>query len=294
MWRSLALASMIPDPLDRVFSDASMQRMLRTISCSYFQRAFLWCAPIGTLGGLIGLGGGEFRLPVLMHSMGFTAKTAISINLAVSAVTLTFALATRSGFVSVADVLPYGAEVIGLACGGMVTAFFAPPLVQKLTSETLVTIIALLLAAIGVLLWAEALVPFPDLELAANATTRFVLACLLGSGIGLVSSLLGVAGGELLIPTLIFIFGADIVTAGSASILISLCLIGIGLWRYWRLDAFPRGRGIQRITTAMASGSIIGATLGGIAVAVAPVEILKLLLGTVLLAAAAKTPLVRK
>ena len=34
------------------------------------------------------------------------------------------------------------------------------------------------------------------------------------------------AGGELLIPTLIFIFGADIRTAGSASILISLGIVG--------------------------------------------------------------------
>jgi uncharacterized membrane protein YfcA len=49
------------------------------------------------------------------------------------------------------------------------------------------------------------------------------------------------------------------------------------------------GRGAQRITTAMAIGSIIGATLGGLAVAYAPVAFLKVLLGSVLLAAAAKT-----
>jgi uncharacterized membrane protein YfcA len=39
----------------------------------------------------------------------------------------------------------------------------------------------------------------------------------------------------------------------------------------------------------MASGSIIGATLGGLAVAYAPVTFLKALLGCVLVAAAAKT-----
>jgi uncharacterized membrane protein YfcA len=39
----------------------------------------------------------------------------------------------------------------------------------------------------------------------------------------------------------------------------------------------------------MAAGSIIGATLGGLAVAYAPVAFLKVLLGCVLLATAGKT-----
>jgi uncharacterized membrane protein YfcA len=65
---------------------------------------------------------------------------------------------------------------------------------------------------------------------------------------------LGVAGGELLIPALVLIFGADIKTAGSASILISLGVVSVGLWRYWRVDAIPCGRAAQRITTAMAAG----------------------------------------
>jgi len=43
--------------------------------------------------------------------------------------------------------------------------------------------------------------------------------------IGLVSSVLGVAGGELIVPTLVFGFGADIKTAGTASLLISGTLL---------------------------------------------------------------------
>jgi uncharacterized membrane protein YfcA len=39
----------------------------------------------------------------------------------------------------------------------------------------------------------------------------------------------------------------------------------------------------------MAAGSIIGATAGGLAVAYAPVGVLKVVLGCVLMAAAAKT-----
>src|SRR6202030_173981 len=64
--------------------------MIRAIACPYFRRAFGWCVPIGGLGGLIGLGGGEFRLPVLMHGIGFDARSAVPLNLLTSLVTLTF------------------------------------------------------------------------------------------------------------------------------------------------------------------------------------------------------------
>jgi uncharacterized protein len=251
---------------------------------------FGWCIPIGTLAGLVGLGGGEFRLPVLMHSVGFTAKSAIPINLAVSLVALAFALGTRSRVVSLADVMPHGAEVVGLTFGGMVTAFYGPRLVQSISGARLVQIIAVLLAAIGLLLLIEAVLPMSGGGIvSSDPVMRFVTGAAIGSGIGLVSSLLGVAGGELLIPAMIFIFGADIRTAGSASILVSLCLIGVGLWRYWRIGAFPHGRGTQRVTFAMSFGSILGAGLGGLALAVVPVASLKLLLGGILISASAKT-----
>jgi uncharacterized membrane protein YfcA len=55
---------------------------------------------------------------------------------------------------------------------------------------------------------------------------RAVAAVFAGTIVGSVSSMLGVAGGELIIPILIFAFGADIRTAGTASVLISLCCKG--------------------------------------------------------------------
>jgi uncharacterized membrane protein YfcA len=88
--------------------------MISAIACPYFRRAFGWCVPIGGLAGLIGLGGGEFRLPVLMHGLRFDAKSAVPLNLMISFVTLTFAMVSRSGAVSVAAIVPYLPEVIGL------------------------------------------------------------------------------------------------------------------------------------------------------------------------------------
>lgn len=264
--------------------------MIRTASCPYFRRAFGWSVPIGGLGGLIGLGGGEFRLPVLMYGIGFDAKSAIPLNLMVSLVTLAFSLIARSRAVSIEAVSLFLPEVIGLALGGILSASYGAQLVKRLASNRLVQIVAVLLAAIGVLMLAEVVFAFQYVAFVpASNPVHFAVGFVCGIGIGIVSSMLGVAGGELIIPTLVFIFGADIKTAGSASILISLGVVLMGIWRYWRLDAIPKGRGVQRITSAMAVGSLIGAALGGLAVAYAPVAFIKALLGVVLIAAAGKT-----
>jgi uncharacterized protein len=49
---------------------------------------------------------------------------------------------------------------------------------------------------------------------------------------GIVAALLGVAGGELLIPTLVLLFGADIKLAGSLSLAVSLPTMIVGFTRY--------------------------------------------------------------
>ena len=106
--------------------------------------------------------------------------------------------------------------------------------------------------------------------------------------------MLGVAGGELIIPTMIFLFGTNIVTAGSASILISLSLISVGLWRYWRIGALSSRARHSADHHGNEPGSILGAALGGLAIGVLSAPALKLLLGCILFAAAAKTLLSRE
>jgi uncharacterized protein len=264
--------------------------MKRAFSCPYFQRAFGWCVPIGGLAGLVGLGGGEFRLPVLMHVVGFGAKAAVPLNLMVSLVTLAFAFVVRSGSISLTSLEPHWHEIVGLTLGGVISAIYGATFVRAVSSERLVKAIAILLGALGLLILVEVVYPFHYTAVMPESAAIHVAAgFLIGIAIGLVSSMLGVAGGELLIPAMMFVFGADIRTAGTASIVVSVWVVSSGLFRYWRLNAIPTGQGAQRITMAMAAGSILGALLGGLAVAYAPVTALKAVLGCILLAAAAKT-----
>jgi Sulfite exporter TauE/SafE len=179
-----------------------------------------------------------------MYVVGFGARAAVPLNLMVSLVTLAFSMLVRSRTISAATILPFLPEVLGLAAGGIVSAFYGARLVRGLTSKRLVQVIGILLGGLGVLMQAEVARPFeyaavlPDVP-SAHLAAGFAI----GIWIGLVSSVLGVAGGELLFPSLMFIFGADIKTAGSASILISIGVVLSGLWRYWRLGAIPSGRG---------------------------------------------------
>ena len=264
--------------------------MLTTLNCRYFQRGFLWSVPIGGLAGLIGLGGGEFRLPVLTQLIGFPPRAAIPLNLLISLVTLSFALVVRNHAVPVSGVMAHLPEIVGLTLGGVFSAVYGTRLVLRMSDRRLTIAMAALLAASGLLLLVEAFVPFNQAALGADSMLlRAVAGVLIGLVVGLVSSMLGVAGGELLIPTLVFIFAADIRIAGTASLLISLAIVATGLWRYHKAGALPLTGGSKRIVVSMSAGSMIGAVLGGLAVAVAPTAFLKVVLGSVLILAAAKT-----
>ena len=234
-------------------------------------------------------------MPVLMYVVGYPARTAVPLNLAVSLVTLAFALVVRSSVVSVGALLPYLNEVAGLAIGGVASAFYGARFVSAIKNEHLIKTIAALLAALGVLILFEVVYPFQLAQvISAGAAFHFGAGFALGIVIGLVSSILGVAGGELLVPTMMFIFGADIKTAGTASIVISVCVVTSGLWRYWRSGAMETRLGARRIVSAMSAGSLIGAALGGLAVGFAPVAAIKVILGSVLIAAATKVALSKR
>src|SRR5918998_435068 len=82
--------------------------------------ALLYGVPIGLLGGLIGLGGAEFRLPVLAGVFGSAARRAVALNLAISLVTVVSALLIRSGTLSLAPLLPL---VLAMIVGSVSAAY---------------------------------------------------------------------------------------------------------------------------------------------------------------------------
>jgi uncharacterized membrane protein YfcA len=251
--------------------------------------AAAWGIPVGLLGGLIGLGGGEFRIPVLLRRFGLTPRQVVPLNTLISLVTLVAAFAFRAGSLSLAPLVPHLADIAALTAGGLVAALAGAGLVARLSDHRLHLAIVILLVGIGLLLIAEGLAGaavrldiLPD-----PVVPRAAAGIALGAAIGLAATLLGVAGGELLIPTLVFIHGLAVKPAGSASLAISIVIVAAALLRYARLGRLPPRNHAGAIALPMGLGSVTGAALGAVLAAVAPGEALKIALGGVLLAAAA-------
>jgi len=243
--------------------------------------------PIGLLGGLIGLGGAEFRLPVLAGPLRYPAHRAVPLNLAVSLITVVTSLVIRGWTLSFDALAPYLPAIAALVAGAVVMAFVGASLAARISAAQLERAILVLLLLIGTALIVEGFLPaaLPAL-LPPDVTWHVVAGVMFGMVIGLVSSLLGVAGGEIIIPTLILAYGVDVKTAGTASLLISLPTIVTGLIRYQRQGVFAEGRDLRDTVAPMGVGSVIGAVLGGLLVGVVPASLLKIGLGIILIISA--------
>jgi uncharacterized membrane protein YfcA len=248
--------------------------------------AFGGGAVIGALGGLIGLGGAEFRLPLLIGMFRFAALEAVILNKAMSLVVVASALPFRAGTVPFGTIGLHWPIIVNLLAGSLLGAWFGAGWATRLKSETLYKVIAVLLVAIAVVLMFghDASAEQPLL----TGTAQLVAGVAAGFIIGIVASLLGVAGGELLIPTLVLLFGADIKLAGSLSLTVSLPTMLVGFTRYSRDQSFSVLGRNKAFLLVMAAGSIVGTFIGGLLLGIVPNAVLLPALAVILLLSAVK------
>ncbi len=241
------------------------------------------------LGGLIGLGGAELRLPLLITAFALYPHRAVRINLLISLATLAVSAISRLGFAGAAGILAYERIIAAMIAGGMVSAWMGAGFLNRIPKGRILSIIALLLMVVAALLLFETLFPLSGAgALARNSIVEIPAAFVAGLFTGAISSLLGVAGGEFIIPILIFIFGAGVKTAGTASVLISMPLVLTGIVRHILGGKFRSQTMLTRLVMPMSIGSIAGAILGGYAARWAPADSLKALLAVLLAVSSAK------
>jgi uncharacterized membrane protein YfcA len=191
-----------------------------------------------------------------------------------------------------AEVAAHWPILLNLLAGSLLGAWAGAGWATRLRTEILYRVIAVLLVLIaGVLLLGH------DTTTAAPLLTgsvQLVAGVVAGLGIGVVASLLGVAGGELLIPTLVLLFGADLKLAGSLSLAVSLPTMLVGFARYSQDQSFRVLGRNRAFLLVMAAGSILGTFVGGLLFGILPSAVLLPLLAAILLVSAWKVCGTRK
>jgi uncharacterized membrane protein YfcA len=240
---------------------------------------------VGVVGGLIGLGGAEYRLPLLLGVFGFPPLQAVILNKALSLVVVATALPARAAGVPWGLVREHWTTAANVLAGSIAGAWFGADWATRLRSETLGRVIAALFVVIAAALLLGHQAHGSGM---APGIVRVVIAVALGFGIGIVAALLGVAGGELLIPTFVLLFGFNIKLAGSLSLVVSLPTMLTGFSRYSRDRSFVVLRDRAAFLTAMAGGSIAGSAVGGALVGLVPSGVLLPALALILLISAVR------
>ena len=119
---SATVTGAVPDGIERV--------MPRSLAAG-----FIVGAGVGLLGGLIGLGGAEFRLPVLIGVFGFIALQAVIVNKALSLVVVTVALVARLFSVPLDDVLAEWEVIVNLLAGSLLGAWLGATWATRMASR---------------------------------------------------------------------------------------------------------------------------------------------------------------
>jgi uncharacterized membrane protein YfcA len=240
---------------------------------------------------MIGLGGAEFRLPLLLGLFAFAALQAVILNKAMSLVVVLTALPARLVAVPLPELAAHWSVAVNLLAGSLVGAWLGAAWATRMRSATLYRVLAVLLVLIAAALLATHLGTVGNLALSGVA--QVVAGVVAGFLIGVVAALMGVAGGELLIPTIVLLFGAGIKLAGSLSLVVSPPTMVVAFARYSQDQSFSVLRDNWRFAAAMSAGSIAGTVVGGLLLGVIPdvlgvipdVVLLPVLAGLLLLSA---------
>lgn len=248
--------------------------------------AFMSGALIGILGGLLGLGGAEYRLPLLVGYFRFALLQAVVINLLISIFTVFFSLIFRNTEIPLGELTQHYESVLNLLAGSAIGAWIGAKIATQVSTRLLNILVLIFLLSLGSFMILHALIDFSPFTL--SDPVRIIAGFLAGVVIGIFSSMLGVAGGELIIPVLILLYAQDIKLAGSISLCISFPTILIGLYKYRKDKAFAVIKTKKIFISIMTVGSIAGALAGSKILGEINGYILQLVLGVILIITAVK------
>ncbi|MEM1525355.1 MAG: sulfite exporter TauE/SafE family protein [Nitrososphaerales archaeon] len=243
--------------------------------------SFILGLVIGIVAGIIGVGGGEFRIPALTYLMGSSIIVTASLNLLIGffTVIVSFFLRLSTSLAGDNSIL-YGAY---LSIGSIFGAYLGAMITGKFSDRILRLIIVAYLLIMGLRFTFEPLIGEVRENLLFQENLIPFYLIVFGFLISMLSAMFGVAGGEMRIPILIMAFGLGIKLAGTASLFASIVTVGIGFLKHFHMGHFEVK--FTWITLSMAIGSILGAFTGTFLAIFIHEQHLKPILGVVLIIA---------
>jgi len=204
---------------------------------------------IGLILGLFGAGGGMLTVPALMMVGDMSVKEAVPMSLwVVSLVSLTAAIHQQ-----VWKQLQYRLLII-LGATGIAGSAIGARIGAGMSESLQLAILAILILTVAV--WTG----FVRLENKVS-TCRYIPAVLAGFAIGLLTGMLGVGGGFLLVPALIFLGIGHFPTAVGHSLMIIIANAAGGIISYSTVKSVHIDIGL---TLSVALIAAVGSIIGGI------------------------------
>jgi uncharacterized membrane protein YfcA len=233
----------------------------------------------GTAAGFVGVGGGEFRIPVLVGLLRLPIKVASGVNLVVGLFTVALSVYRRWGRTALTSedlllvVVMGGASILGSASGVWAR--------QHFPVRPLGLVVRAYLVLIGLWMVYESLTQAEHVLMNPSGSERWVLAALVAFVIAVASGVVGVAGGEMRIPALLYLFALPIVEAGTLSLMVSIPTLAAGALTDRTLGGLPDS--VLRVALVMGVASALGVLLGAALIPYADRHVIKGVLGAVLL-----------
>ena len=243
--------------ISRVFAsrdDSSLAWWVKTMMVLSILLAVLIGVSIGLLGG----GGAILAVPIFTYILGFDAKEAIALSLAVVGATSLFGMTGhwREGHIRLRVALVFGIfAMAGAYLGAQLAVFFSS--VAQLTLFAVV----MLVAAFFMFRGNESEEDEKDeSESSSLGWKRLILLAVTGVGVGILTGLVGVGGGFMIVPALVLLGNVSMNQAVGTSILVIAMNSAAGFVGY--LGKVEIQWGLMALFTVLAvAGSFAGTYL---------------------------------
>lgn len=111
----------------------------------------------------------------------------------------------------------------------------------------------------------------------------YLLSIVTGLATGCLSALLGIGGGVILVPIMVYLLKVPIQQAVGTSLLVIIPTAVVGAWKHYSLNHVN-----VKLALLLALGAVVGAYIGALTTSMIPAGVLQKLFGILLLITAAR------